>query len=66
MIPQKSENLKEFGIDGINALALFYDQARTITSELVPQIVCADALCIQYKVYKLFILKDRLRVQTAI
>ena len=47
MIPQKSENLKEFGIDGINALALFYGQATTITDELVPQSVCADALCIQ-------------------
>ena len=39
MIPQKSENLKEFGIGGINSLALFYGQATTITDELVPQIV---------------------------
>ena len=38
MIPQKSENLKEFGIGGINSLALFYGQATTITDELVPQI----------------------------
>ena len=44
MIPQKSENLKEFGIYGINALALFYGQATTIAAELVPQNVCANAL----------------------
>ena len=59
MIPQRSKNLKEFGIDGIHALALFYGQATTIAGELVPKIICADALRIQYKAYKLFILKDR-------
>ena len=60
MIPQKSKNIKEFEIDEINALALLYGQARTITGELLPQIVCTDALCIQYKAYKLFAFKDRL------
>ena len=59
MIPQKSKSLKEFGINGINALALFYSQAKIIPGELVPQVVCADALHIQYEAYKLFILKDR-------
>ena len=58
MIPQKFENSKEFGIDGITALALFYGQATTITGELVPQIVCVDALRIQHKTFKLFNLKD--------
>ena len=63
MIPRKSENLKKFGIDGINALTLFYGQATTIAGELVPEIVCADALRIQYEAYKLFILKDRLNYE---
>ena len=55
MIPQTSENLKAFGIYGINALALLYGQAATIAGELVPQIVCADALCNQYEAFKLFV-----------
>ena len=40
MIPQKSENLKGFGISRINVLALFYGQATTIAGELGPQNVC--------------------------
>ena len=53
VIPQKSENLKGFGISGINIVALFYGQATTIAGELVPQNVCADALHIQHEAYKL-------------
>ena len=41
-------------------MALFYGQTTTIAGELVPKIVCADALRIQYEAYKLFVLKDRL------
>ena len=37
-----------------------YGQATNIPGELVPQIVCADALRIQNEAYKLFVLKDRL------
>ena len=38
---------------------MLYGQARTITGELLPQIVCTDVLCIEYEAYKL-VLKDRL------
>lgn len=53
MILQKSENLKGFGISGINVLALFYGKATTIAGKLVPQNVCVDALHTQHEAYKL-------------
>ena len=63
MIPEKLEELKYFGIEGINALALFYGRTVNIADALVTQIVNGYALRTQYEAYMLFVPNYRLNFE---
>ena len=62
IIPNDGDILSSFGVAGIKSLR-FYGQAIKIENNLVPQVVNPESLEIQYKAYKLFILKNCLRFE---
>lgn len=62
IIPIDGNILSSFDIKEIKSLR-FYGQAIKIENNLVPQVVNPESLEIQYKAYKLFILKNCLRFE---
>ena len=59
-IPSALDKLNEFGGDGIESLAHFYDRA----SNQNPAVIDPDPLPPQYQSYKMFVLKKRINYET--
>ena len=62
-IPLNAESLSSFDSEGIASLGEFYGQAVKVKNDIMPPLVDAEALKIQYEVYKVFILKGKLEFE---
>ena len=59
----KSEEIEDFGKEAISSLASFYGETQLINEVLVPSIIDKEALQVQYQIFKLFVIKDRLQYE---
>ena len=60
-LPKEAKDLTDFGEEGIPSVADFYSQKLKLNSVVILSLVSKDTLPVQYKVFKTFVLKDKLQ-----
>ena len=59
--PKEAKDLTDFGEEGIISLANFFSKKVKLNSVVIPSLVSKDTLPVQYKVFKTFVFKDKLK-----
>ena len=59
--PKEAKDLTNFGEEGIIFFADFYSQKVKLNSVVIPSLLSKDTLPVQYKVFKTFVFKEKLK-----
>ena len=59
--PKEAKDLTDFGEEGIISLANFFSKKVKLNSVVIPSLVSKDTLPVQYKIFKTFVFKDKLK-----
>ena len=59
--PKEAKDLTNFGEEGIIFFADFYSQKVKLSSVVIPSLLSKDTLPVQYKVFKTFVFKEKLK-----
>ena len=59
--PKEAKDLTNFVDEGITSRAEFYGQKLKLNSVVIPSLVRKDTLPVQYKIFKTFLFKDKVK-----